>query len=265
MYGALKHISKRNHHDTYRSALRPVPRMGMAERGRGAPGESPGWLYTGCVRSVTDATLDPYSPTSLSGRLRAKRWELFKERFPDHAEMRMLDLGGTVNFWRRAPVSLRQVVTLNLKGENSDLDWVVPAVGDACEAPTELAGERFDIVFSNSVIEHVGGHARRAAFAETVHTFGERHWVQTPYRYFPLEPHWLFPGFQFLPVRARARVLCHWPNGTSATEHDFDSAVLSALMIELVCETAMRHYFGDSDIVHERVLGLTKSLIAVRD
>ena len=27
--------------------------------------------------------------------------------------------------------------------------------------------------------------------------------VQIPYRYFPIEPHWLFPGLQFLPQRAR--------------------------------------------------------------
>ena len=29
--------------------------------------------------------------------------------------------------------------------------------------------------------------------------------VQTPYRYFPVEPHWLFPGLQFLPMGLRAR------------------------------------------------------------
>jgi hypothetical protein len=229
------------------------------------PGRGGVALHCATVRSLSDAIADPYSPTSLSGRARARRWELFTERFPDHGEMRVLDLGGTVNAWRRAPVSPHQVVTLNLKREDSDLDWVVPMVGDACEPPSDLAGERFDLVFSNSVIEHVGGHARRAAFAETVHTFGHRHWVQTPYRYFPLEPHWLFPGFQFLPVKAKARVMCHWPIGAYTKEHDFGRAVSSALMIELVSETAMRHYFADSAIVHERILGLTKSLIAIRD
>lgn len=63
----------------------------------------------------------------------------------------------------------------------------------------------FDLVYSNSVIEHVGGHARSCDFAGMVKTLARRHWgVQTPYRYFSIEPHWLFPGLQFLPQSARA-------------------------------------------------------------
>ena len=84
--------------------------------------------------------------------------------------------------------------------------WLHNVLGDACDLPSALRGQRFDLVFSNSVIEHVGGHSRRAAFADSVHALSDHHWVQTPYRYFPLEPHFLFPGFQFLPLRAKAEV-----------------------------------------------------------
>lgn len=53
----------------------------------------------------------------------------------------------------------------------------------------------------NSPLEHVGGgHERRLRFAESVHALADRHRVQTPYRYFPIKPHWLAPGMQFLPV-----------------------------------------------------------------
>ncbi len=38
-------------------------------------------------------------------------------------------------------------------------------------------------------------------------------WVQTPYRYFPIEPHWIFPGFQFLPLSARTEISRRWPLG----------------------------------------------------
>ena len=42
------------------------------------------------------------------------------------------------------------------------------------------------------------------AFAETARRCGEHHWIQTPARTFPIEPHWLFPYFQLFPVPVRA-------------------------------------------------------------
>jgi hypothetical protein len=92
---------------------------------------------------------------------------------------------------------------------------ITPVVADACNPvlPAPLSAERFDLVYSNSVLEHVGDHYRRQQFTETVHRHGTHHWVQTPYRYFPVEPHWLFPGLQWLPVRARIAVSQHWPLG----------------------------------------------------
>jgi hypothetical protein len=79
-----------------------------------------------------------------------------------------------------------------------------------------LSTERFDLIYSNSVIEHVGGHWRRERYAETVHHFADHHWIQTPYRYFPVEPHWLFPFFQHLPISVKATITARWPMGSYA-------------------------------------------------
>lgn len=207
------------------------------------------------------------SPRSLGARARARRWQLIRELFPDIGEMRVLDLGGTVDAWQRAPLRPAHVTVLNLfePGE-PDEDWVTAVVGDACEPDVALApitgGAEFDLVLSNSLLEHVGGHANRQKVAEAVRRLAPRHWVQTPYRYFPLEPHWLFPGMQWLPVAARARIAATWPlshNGRQSLE----AARRSVLWTELVGVAEMREYFPDSEIVHERVGGLTKSLIAV--
>jgi hypothetical protein len=97
------------------------------------------------------------------------------------------------------------VVIVNLKPQPSDVDWISTLVGDACALPRRVTDQRFDLVYSNSVIEHVGGHARREAFAAAVRNAADRYWVQTPYRYFAIEPHWLFPGFQS----------SRWPSGPS--------------------------------------------------
>lgn len=208
------------------------------------------------------------SPDSLGGRARAKRWALVRELFPDIEDLSVIDLGGRVDVWESAPVRPRKVTVLNLyePGESHD-DAIISLTGDACDAEAvlqqQLGHSSFDLVFSNAVLEHVGGHANRIRFAESARRLAPRHWVQTPYRYFPLEPHWLFPGMQFLPVAARARISRHWPLAHSPSVDD-DDALSAVQWTELLGLTEMRSYFPDSAILHERAAGFTKSLIAVR-
>ncbi|WP_166389573.1 methyltransferase type 11 [Nocardioides ochotonae] len=207
------------------------------------------------------------SPTSVGARRRAQRWELFQQLFPSLDQMRVLDLGGTTEAWHRAPVRPAEVVVLNLRepGETSE-PWLRPVLGDACTARQVLAAAgaptAYDLVFSNSLIEHVGGHAQRAALAAEVHALAPRHWVQTPNRYFPVEPHWLCPGLQFLPLGARARVAAVWPLAHSRPDTRAD-AFAEVQWTELIGRAEMRAYFPRSELHHERMAGLTKSLIAV--
>lgn len=195
---------------------------------------------------------------SLAWKARRKRWEWLGQYFP-LAEMRVLDLGGTANSWSLSPVQPAELVILNANPEHKD-DAIL---GDACDPPAELRGERFDLVFSNSVIEHVGGHDRRQAFADVVKAFAPHHWIQTPNRYFPVEPHWLFPGVQFLPTGWKALVACKWPYGW-VSPADRNTAIRESLGIELLTATELHFYLSDSEILRERAAGFTKSLIAVR-
>lgn len=207
------------------------------------------------------------SPTSVGAKKRAERWALFRSLFPGVEEMRVLDLGGTVESWLRSPVRPAHVTVLNLfePGEADD-DRLLPITGDACKAREVLneagaAGE-YDLVFSNSLIEHVGGHAQRSALGREIEALAPRYWVQTPYRYFPIEPHVLCPGFQFVPLAARARIATVWP-----LVHTRPGSVAEALdavqWTELVGIAEMRSYFPRSAIHKEKAAGLTKSLIAV--
>jgi hypothetical protein len=205
------------------------------------------------------------SPGSWSGRRRAQRYEWLTQSFPQFTEMSIIDLGGTLATWRQAPVRPARVHIVNLLDKPpADIpDWAEVHQADACALPRSLATRRYDLVYSNSVIEHVGGHHRRMSFAETIHSLADAHWVQTPYRYFPVEPHWLFPGMQFLPVRARVMIARRWL--LAHTRHaDSRRATRIVLSTELLDRTQMRYYFPDSSIRIERYAGLPKSLIAVR-
>lgn len=206
------------------------------------------------------------SPNSLGGRARARRWEIVDRSFPRLCEQHVLDLGGTVEWWLRAPVRPAHVTVVNLlePGE-TDESWLTPVVGDACAASSidgVTAGD-YDVVFSNSLLEHVGGHAQRVRLAEEISALAPKHYVQTPYRYFPVEPHWIFPGMQFLPIAARSKIAQSWPLSHSAAG-SAEEATNTVMWTELVSITEMRSYFPDSQIVHERFAGLTKSLIAIR-
>jgi hypothetical protein len=203
---------------------------------------------------------DPVN-SDLSRGFRTKRWSLMAERFP-LAEMRVLDLGGTEEAWDLAPVRPAELLLVNHPDAKADHRRNT-LLGDACD-PDLLSGERFDLVYSNSVIEHVGGHYRRQQFADTVRRLGDHHWVQTPYRFFPIEPHYVFPGLQFFPVSFRSHAARWWPIGNYGKHKTVDRRTEEwALGTELLSRTSMRHYFPDSEIMAERFAGLTKSLIAV--
>jgi hypothetical protein len=204
------------------------------------------------------------APGSLGDRRRQRRAGWLVREFPELAQMSVIDLGGRVSSWANAAVRPRHVHIVNLEQEAGEVpDWARVDHGDACELPASIRGARYDLVFCNSVIEHVGGHERRLRLADAVHALADAHWVQTPYRYFPIEPHWVAPGMQFLPVGLRARYAHRWPLGHTPPA-DRAAAIQSVLWIELLDRTQMHHYFPDSTLLVERFAGLTKSLIAVR-
>jgi Methyltransferase domain len=209
---------------------------------------------------------DPDEPTSILGAIRGRRWTRFVARFPELSEMTVLDLGGTPRAWAAAPVLPRRLVILNTEPSGRD-DAIAAEIvtGDACDPPACIRADTFDLVYSNSVIEHVGGHDRRKRFAETARVAAPHHWIQTPYRYFPVEPHFLFPGYQFLPLAARTTLGRHWgPTRRSVHAMSQPDAVDYVQAIELLSVTDMAAYFPDSEIARERLGGMVKSLIAIR-
>ena len=206
---------------------------------------------------------------------RKRRFAILHARFPQLSEMRVLDLGGEAHTWLDEPAHPRTVTLLNRDMKlDSALEqierqgassWMTAVGGNACDPPEQIKTEHFDLVYSNSVFEHVGGHQPRRHFSYWAQTLAKHHWVQTPNRYFPFEPHWLAPGFQFASPRLQAVLLRHWPLASPYYRKPaWPESVQRAMSIELLSPASMRSYFPTSELVRERLLGMTKSLIAVR-
>lgn len=206
--------------------------------------------------------IDPCRPGSVTYGFRQRRNEEFKRRFPDLADMRVLDLGGTADTWLTPSMRARSITIVNI--DSAVKDPGQPGMelihADACAG----GFGKYDLVFSNSMMEHLGGHARRRQFSDVVQESASSWWVQTPYRYFPIEPHWIFPGFQFLPFRLRLIICQHWDTlNMPACKETAEASELVA-STELISATEMRVYFPTSEIWFERILGIPKSLVAIK-
>jgi hypothetical protein len=121
----------------------------------------------------------------------------------------------------------------------------------------------FDVVFSNSVIEHLGPRfADQKRMADEIRRVGKRYFVQTPNRYFPLEPHFLTPGFQFYPLDLRVWLVSNFNVGWYKRIPDKAKARREVESISLLSRDGVRRLFPGGRIYAEKIAGLTKSFVA---
>ena len=198
-------------------------------------------------------------------RFRIARMARFQRLLQIDENTRILDVGGTPGNWSLLAVR-PQVTILNLPRAieaRGSLTWIF---ADGCQLP--FRDKSFDVVFSNSVIEHLGDPLRHEQYAGEIARVGIRYFVQTPNRWVPVEPHLLTPLVHFLPRRWQKMLIekftiWEWIARPRPAERAF---YLEHYLrdIRLLDGRDLRRLFPDARLVRERFLGLTKSLIAVR-
>lgn len=189
---------------------------------------------------------------------------MFAARFPLTEETTILDLGGTPATWGFIDIPAR-VTLLNLGDAprstalSSNLQYVQ---ADATAIP--FRDRSYDIVFSNSVIEHLYSLDAQQRFAKEASRVGRWLWIQTPAREFPIEPHFVAPVIHYFPRKVQRRLVRNFtPWGWLArpTQEQVDGLVDE---IRLLTGRELKEFFPDCTIIGERFLGITKSHIAVR-
>lgn len=169
----------------------------------------------------------------------------------------VLDLGGQPMIWDDVSVRL-DITILNLPGiaqsHYVSKHTIRYVEGDACSV-TGFPDRKFDLVFSNSVIEHVGDKRKQLAFSKEVRRLGRSFWVQTPSRWFPVEAHCGMPFWWFYPDRLRRYLIDRWRAKVPAwTEMVAETTVIDRRDLE--------NFFPEATIWTEQAFGLPKSYAA---
>jgi Methyltransferase domain len=215
--------------------------------------------------SLIKSLADNNSEQSLATRMRRARFARFLSLLGKlEGHVNILDIGGTQEFWTLMtggdPGNVR-VTLLNIVHQPVTSPQFVSAVGDARSMP-QFSNEEFDVVFSNSVIEHVGSYAEQRRMASEVMRVGKRYWVQTPNKRFPLEPHFLFPWFQYLPGAVRAQMVHRFDLGWYKRIPDVNAARAEVDSIQLLTRRRFAALFPGALIHTERFAGIAKSFVA---
>lgn len=220
------------------------------------------------------SAVDYKNHSSLGFRLRQRRSAriktLIQEIYDRLGSVRIIDLGGRQLYWNvfdGAFLESRNVTITLLNPEHTQArpnNWrFVEIIGDACDV-REFEDNSFDLVHSNSTIEHVGDWINVERFAGEARRLAPSYYVQTPYYWFPIEPHDMLPLFHWLPEGVRAQITLHTNLTAHGSASDLGAAMRSVQRARLLDRAQMSYLFPDAKVSFERVGSLPKSLLAIR-
>ena len=207
------------------------------------------------------------NPQSLGFKFRAKRLQEFETLFFTHfagqEKIEILDLGGTDYFWQHSQLLQHpgvRITLLNLHLEKTAHPAIQAVQGDATDLLDYAAGS-FDLVFSNSVIEHLYTLGNQQKMASEIRRVGKSYFIQTPNAHFPVEAHYALPLAQYYPksllffllTKTKLSRLSRWKA---------DDARQYIEEIRLLTAQEMSALFPGAALLREKAMGLTKSLTA---
>jgi hypothetical protein len=200
-------------------------------------------------------------------RFRPKRIKRLRDRFPliDQPSSTILDVGGTPYWWSDVRPATNAITIVNtdrkLQGDTLQAGYEF-AIADGRNLP--YASRQFDLAHSNSVIEHVGGLQDQQRFAAELLRCGRSVYIQTPNKWFPVEPHLITMFIHWLPFRVQRRLirwLSVWGWVQKPTQAEIDDFLRTT---RLLSRAEICSMFPDCELWEEKVLGLTKSFVLTR-
>ncbi|WP_157961327.1 SAM-dependent methyltransferase [Microvirga flavescens] len=216
----------------------------------------------------------PYNNrNSIPSIMRRRRFQIVNRLIQDiidkKGSCRILDIGGTHYYWaldddylneRRGKVTIIVANVDEPTEEKNELCEYV--VGDAT-AQDIYESYDYDLIHSNSVIEHVGAWPKVKAMADHIRASQRAYYIQTPNYWFPVEPHFRSVGFQWLPESTRASMLMKRQRGFRGPAKNWDDAMDLVESVKLLTASQLRGLFPEAALLRERIGPLTKSFMVV--
>ncbi|NNJ27888.1 hypothetical protein LzC2_39980 [Planctomycetes bacterium LzC2] len=183
--------------------------------------------------------------------------------------VKVLDAGGFDSFWKALPAELVAKCRVTLldpglkkpprEARDPRFEYLT---GDVCELRRWRTGE-FDLAFSQGTLDHLGMYERQERFAAELRRVARRYAVRTPNLWFPIDPDYRVPLWQFLPQRMRIAILCRTAVGWVDRAENREDAVRWVEETRLVTASELRRLFPDGRLMRERLCGLTKSFLMI--
>lgn len=215
--------------------------------------------------------------SKLRNKFRKERGRLFKEFYID-SKTKILDLGGGNGEYIRCLTKRKYWGNITVADIDTRLLEEAKASGlkifqlkESDRLP--FKDKSFDIVFCNSVLEHITvskkdiwnykdgekffeeSFKKQTWFANEIRRIGNKYFIQTPNRFFPIESHTWFPFIQFFPRDIQIRLIRllnkFW---LKKTKPDWN----------LLSYKELRVLFPNAQIYKERVMGIVKSFMVIK-
>lgn len=211
------------------------------------------------------------NPKSLGNWFREKRFNFFKsnlqllihEKQNETLPIKILDVGGTTSYWENRGFHenpLFCITLLNLFAQPAKHKNIISVKGNATDL-SNFQDKEFDIVFSNSVIEHLYTYENQKKMSAEVQRVGKYHFIQTPNKHFFIEPHFLLPFFQYFPKQLKYSILVKTKLSRGRKWNE-KFAARYVEEIDLISFKRIKVLFPQSEIHKEKVLGMIKSFTA---
>lgn len=187
---------------------------------------------------------------NITSKLKRKRMAIFFEIMKIKGDETILDIGaGGGELWTEfSSLGNLNLIGLDIEYINSSIykKFIVDDAKNLCQ----FNDKSIDIVFSNSVLEHVGDFEQQKLMANEIMRVGKKFFIQVPNKHFPVEPHYFIPFLQYLPIKRQKCI-------TRILFKESEE-------IHLPTKKQLVLLFSGAEIMQEKFFGLTKSFYIFR-